>query len=270
MMDAHIRTLLEKLAEEGRLNDAREQDRSKKMLNLEPETAQLLSILVRSSKCTRLLEIGTSNGYSTIWLAWASHLVGGRVISIDRNERKHVLADANLRQIGLRESVDLISGDATKIIADLPGPFDFVFFDADRRSAPSQLSVLVPKLAPEVFILADNALSHPDEIAEYLAVINTLPDFEHIIIPVGKGLSIAYRGAPHQSSQIFDQPERWGCKGLASPFSLTSRLRKHLRRLACVLCGGWHVDGRSPSTCQPPHKTGGRSGALLRAVTPGS
>jgi predicted O-methyltransferase YrrM len=164
-MDAHIRDLLNELAEEGRLYDANERQHGKKMLNLEPETAQLLSVLARSGRRTRLLEIGTSNGYSTIWLAWAARATGGRVISIDREERKHMLADANLWRAGLRELVDLKCGDATQIVANLPGPFDFVFFDADRRSAPAQLELLLPKLIPDALILADNVLSHPDEIA---------------------------------------------------------------------------------------------------------
>src|SRR6266702_3168832 len=111
MKDAEIRTLLNRLYEIGQQNDAREQERSKKLLNLEPDTAQLLNILVRSSKRTRLLEIGTSNGYSTIWLAWAARETGGRIISIDRDAHKQAQADENLRQAGLREIVDLVCGD---------------------------------------------------------------------------------------------------------------------------------------------------------------
>ena len=199
-METSLRRFLDELYEEGSRNDAREQDRSKKMLNLAPETAQLLSILVQSSRRTRLLEIGTSNGYSTIWLAWAAQRVGGRVVSIDRNAEKHRLAIANLQRAGLRDVVDLIAGDATEIVANLPGPFDFVFFDADRRSAPSQLTLLVPKLAPDVFVLADNALSHPEEVAGYLATVKALPEFEHLIIPIGKGLSMAYRGPEKRDS----------------------------------------------------------------------
>src|SRR5579862_5941082 len=87
-METSLRHLLTELEEAGRRNDAQEQDRSKKMLNLEPETALLLSILIRSSRRTRLLEIGTSNGYSTIWLAWATRQVNGHVTSIDRDEHK--------------------------------------------------------------------------------------------------------------------------------------------------------------------------------------
>ena len=135
-MEAELRRLLNELYEAGQRHDASEQDRSKKLLNLEPEGARLLSILVRSSRSTRLLEIGTSNGYSTIWLAWATRAIGGHIISIDREAHKQVLADDNLRRAGLRAVVDLVCGDATQVVANLPGPFDFVFFDADRRSAP--------------------------------------------------------------------------------------------------------------------------------------
>ena len=192
-MEASLRQLLTELAEAGRHHDAQEQDHSRKMLNLEPATARLLSMLVRSSRRTRLLEIGTSNGYSTIWLAWATRLMGGHVTSIEREAHKLSLADGNLRQAGLREVVDLIHGDATQVVATLAGPFDCVFFDADRKSAPSQLALLLPKLTAEVFLLADNALSHPQEIAAYLAAVQALPQFEHLIIPIGKGLSMAYR-----------------------------------------------------------------------------
>jgi predicted O-methyltransferase YrrM len=151
-------------------------------------------MLLRSSQRTRLLEIGTSNGYSTIWLAWTMSATGGHMVSVDRNAQKQVLADANLRQVGLSERVDLHCGDATEIIAGLPGPFDCVFFDADRYSAPAQLSLLLPKLTPDVLILADNVLSHPHEIADYLQALEALPRFERMVIPIGKGLSIAYRG----------------------------------------------------------------------------
>jgi predicted O-methyltransferase YrrM len=195
-VDLSLRTLLAELEAWGRENDAREQDRRRKVLNLHPETAQLLGILVRAGRRTRLLEIGTSNGYSTIWLAWAARQVGGRVVSIDANPDKHALADANLRRAGLRDAVDLHTGDATAVVAALPGPFDFVFFDADRRSAPAQLALLLAKLVPGALVAADNALSHPDEIAAYLAAVAARPEFDHLVVPVGKGLSLAYLHTP--------------------------------------------------------------------------
>ncbi len=80
-MDADLRALLDELEEWGRANDARTPERSAKVLNLEPETAGLISLLICSGRRSRLLEVGTSNGYSTIWLAWAASAAspGGRV-----------------------------------------------------------------------------------------------------------------------------------------------------------------------------------------------
>lgn len=192
MNDGHIRNLLQELHEAGQRNDEETQERSQKMLNLEPETAHFLYLLLRSSQRKHILEIGTSNGYSTIWLAWAAAQNGGHVISIDRYEHKHVLADSNLRKAELRDMVNLIVGDASAIVTKLPGPFDCVFFDADRISAPQQLSLLVPKLTPGALVLADNVISHPQEIASYLAAIHAMPQFDHIVVPIGKGLSMAF------------------------------------------------------------------------------
>jgi predicted O-methyltransferase YrrM len=192
-LDTSIQELLRDLEKSGRENDARQEDRSKKMLNIAPETAHLVSLLIRSSQRKSLLEIGTSNGYSTIWLAWAASFSDGHVTSIDRDEAKHDLAVANLKKAGLRDRVDLQQGDATEVIAMLEGPFDFVLFDADRTSAPEQLENLLPKLLPGALVLADNALSHPDQIAAYLAAIEAAPELDHMIVPVGKGLSVAYK-----------------------------------------------------------------------------
>ena len=105
-------------------------------------------------------------------------------------------ADESLSRAGVRDLVDLRLGDATEIVEGLPGPFDLVFFDADRVSAPAQFRLLVPKLAPDVMVLADNVLSHPEEIGGYLEALEALPGFDRLVVPVGKGLSIAYRGTP--------------------------------------------------------------------------
>jgi predicted O-methyltransferase YrrM len=193
-MDERLRNLLKEIEEHGLENDARVIERPRKMLNLEPASAQLLSILVRASGVSRAIEIGTSNAYSTIWLAWSLAPAGGRILSIDRNPDKHVLARENLRRANLLDRVELRTGDAAEISRQLDGPFDLVFLDADRRSFPEQFQILLPKLAPKALVVADNVLSHPEEIAEYLKLISSLADFQHTIVPVGKGLSIAYRG----------------------------------------------------------------------------
>jgi predicted O-methyltransferase YrrM len=193
-MDDRLSGLLEEIEEHGLANDARVTERPRKMLNLEPASAQLLSILVRASGVMRAIEIGTSNAYSTIWLAWSLQPAGGRILSIDRNPDKHALARENLRRADLLDRVELRTGDAAEIARQLAGPFDLLFLDADRRSFPEQFQILLPKLAQKVLVVADNVLSHPEEIADYLKLISSLADFQHTVVPVGKGLSIAFRG----------------------------------------------------------------------------
>jgi predicted O-methyltransferase YrrM len=194
-MDLRLRELLQELEQRGIENDARATERSRMMLNLEPASAQLVSILVRASGVTRAVEVGTSNAYSTIWLAWSLAPAGGRIISVDRNPDKHALARENLRRAGFLDVVELRTGDATEIVRELAGPFDLVFLDADRRKFPEIMEVLLPKIAKRALVIADNVHSHPEEIAGYLKLISSLPDFQHTTVPVGKGLSIAFRGS---------------------------------------------------------------------------
>lgn len=194
-MDSELKALLSELEQFGADNDTTHQDdRSKKMLNLEADAAKFISILARTGKCPRMLEIGTSNGYSTLWWAWVATQTDGHVTSIELNPDKQAMADANLKRAGLRDRVELLLGDATDIIKSLDGTFDFVFFDADRLSAPEQLKLLLPKIESGALVLADNVLSHPEQIAGYLDAINALNDFDHMVINVGKGVSVAYRG----------------------------------------------------------------------------
>jgi predicted O-methyltransferase YrrM len=194
LMDKNLRQLLQEIHEHGLRNDARVTERPRMMLNLDPSSAELISILVRASGVTRALEVGTSNGYSTIWLAWSLAQADGRITSIDRNPEKHVLARDNLRRTNLLDRVDLRIGDAAEVVRELGGPFDFVFLDADRRKFPEIMEILLPKLAARVLVIADNVLSHPEEIAEYLKLIGSLPEFQHTTVPAGKGLSVAFRG----------------------------------------------------------------------------
>ncbi len=192
IMRQDIRDLLHRLENEGIKYDSAESDHSRRFLNLEPQTAELVAILVQIAGVRNLLEIGTSNGYSTIWLASTIGPLGGKITTIDRSAAKHALARENLGSVDLLGYVDLITGNATEVVAGLAGPYDCVFFDADRISAPDQLKLLLPKLSTPALLLADNATSHPDQIAGYLASVEALPGVSHTIVPVGKGLSVAY------------------------------------------------------------------------------
>ncbi|MFY9530592.1 MAG: class I SAM-dependent methyltransferase, partial [Candidatus Acidiferrales bacterium] len=147
---------------------------------------------------------GTSNAYSTIWIATAlKYSDEARLVSIEIAPHKLALARKNIARARLAHKVEVIEGNATEVVASLRGPFDCVFFDADRISAPAQLRLLLPKLSDDVLLLADNTLSHPDEISAYKTFVEQLPGFICTVTPVGKGLHIAWR-----SGRIHAPPER--------------------------------------------------------------
>jgi predicted O-methyltransferase YrrM len=160
-MEQAVRNFLQKLETSGRAHDQNEPQHSQRFLNLEPETADAMTMLLKIARVRRLLEIGTSNGYGAIWIASVLAPNGGRITSIEKSPHKHALAKENLNRTGLLPFVDLVLGDATEVVASLSGPFDCIFFDADRISAPQQLDLLLPKLSSPALLLADNALSHP-------------------------------------------------------------------------------------------------------------
>jgi len=187
--------VLRALSEEGAAHDAAEGERARKRLNLEWPTAETLYLAVRLARRKRVLEIGTSNGFSTIWLAAALAPQGGELVTIERSAEKSAQARKNLAQAGFAEGITFLQGEATPLVASLEGTFDCVFFDADRTSAPDQFASLLPRLAPDALLLADNVLSHPHEIAGYIECIEGGGLFDCVTLPVGKGLHVAMKRA---------------------------------------------------------------------------
>src|SRR5215207_9580158 len=116
-MDPALLALLDELAAFGRENDGRETARARRMLNITPDTGRLLAILVRSTGARRVLEVGASNGYSTIWLADAARDTDGHVTTIERSADKAAMARANLGRAGLADRVTLHEGEAHAVLA---------------------------------------------------------------------------------------------------------------------------------------------------------
>lgn len=192
-MDSTLAAFLDELSRFGDDNDARETARPRRMLNITPDTGRLLWILVQSSRAARILEVGTSNAYSTIWLADAARATGGRVVTLEADPGKIALARENLGKAGCADLVQIVAGRAADTLGTLPGPFDFVFLDADRPSYLTYLELVLPKVVPRGLIVADNVASHPDELAAYLARVKSHPSLCSVTVPVGKGEEISYK-----------------------------------------------------------------------------
>jgi len=192
-VDAALLRLLDELAAFGRDNDARETTRPKRMLNITPETGRLLWVLVHATRATRILEVGTSNGFSTLWLADAAQSTGGRVTTLEVDPAKIALALTNLGRTGLDEVVDIIAGRAADTLVTLPGPFDLVFLDADRPSYLTYLELVVPRLRSGGLLVADNVTSHAHELQEFLARVKSHPALFAVTVPIGNGEEIALK-----------------------------------------------------------------------------
>ncbi|MHA1942658.1 MAG: O-methyltransferase [Candidatus Hodarchaeales archaeon] len=151
---------------------------------------KFLYILARSMKAKRIFEIGTSFGYSTLWLAAAVHEENGKVISVDVLPEKIQRASENIHKAGLKSSVKLIQGDAREILKKLKEPFDIIFLDADKRDYIDFIKLSLKKLRIGGVILSDNVIDCPEihkddpEICEEIMdFINSHPKVASITVP---------------------------------------------------------------------------------------
>jgi predicted O-methyltransferase YrrM len=191
-MDETRRRLADELYAASREHDAAQTDRLERFRNVEPDTAELLGVLIRATGARRILELGTSNGYSTIWLADAAQATGGRVVSADVDAERTELARANLAAAGLSDHVELLTADAGSILAGASAAaWEFVFLDAERPAYCGYLPDLVRTLAPRGVLAIDNVTSHAHELVDFTALIAREPRLTQTVVPVGAGLRLA-------------------------------------------------------------------------------
>ncbi|MDT7638157.1 MAG: hypothetical protein QOC83_2445 [Pseudonocardiales bacterium] len=193
-MDDALRTLLDELYRDGLRYDGAQSDRLNRRRNLEPDAAALLSVVIQAMGARTVVEIGTSNGYSTIWLADAVAPVGGRVLSVDLDAAAQEQAAANLAAAGLDKCVELRRCDGGAALAELPdGGCDVLFLDSERPEYPGWWPHPVRVLRPGGLLAVDNVLSHPDEVAPLLRLIDAEPTLTATVVPVGKGELLAVK-----------------------------------------------------------------------------
>jgi predicted O-methyltransferase YrrM len=187
-MDPGLTSLLDKLYRTGRERDAEKADRLERLRNVEPDTAALMSLLIRATRARDLLELGTSNGYSTLWLADAVGETGGRVLSVDIDGDRSAMARDNLHQAGLAERVELRTEDAVETLRSAPDArFDFIFLDAERPAYVGYWPDLVRVLRPSALLVVDNVLSHADQVAEFRSLVSADERVNEALAPTGAG-----------------------------------------------------------------------------------
>ncbi|HEX4011794.1 MAG TPA: class I SAM-dependent methyltransferase [Solirubrobacteraceae bacterium] len=183
------RAIADEVFAAGSEYDAGQSNRLDRLRNVEPETAELLGVLVRAAHARRILEIGTSNGHSTLWLADAAEAVGGHVETLDIDPRRTELALLNLRRAGLDEIVECRTVGAAQALAEYPdAAWDLVFLDAERPEYVGYWPNLRRTLAPSGTIAIDNAISHSAELTDLQRVLDADDALTSALVGVGAGL----------------------------------------------------------------------------------
>lgn len=195
-MDDTLCSLLRELERFGAENDARACERREMFLNITRETGELLAILAAGIKAQRILEIGTSNGYSTLWLADAIRTTNGRLVTVEISVERAEMARHNIQRAGLSPWVrQRVMGAREFLNRQSLCAYDLIFLDANREDYVALWPSIQQVLGPGGLLVVDNAVSHAAEMQEFMAHVRAAPGWRSIILPIGKGEFVALKSA---------------------------------------------------------------------------
>lgn len=158
--------------------------------NISIDTAAYLRSFLLRERPTRVLEIGTSTGYSAICMAEVIYDWDGTLITVESNDERVAMAQKNILASTL-PNIKQVHGHAPEVLSEIEGTFDLVFLDATKYEHASYFNELKHRLSPGGIIIADNMLSHAEEMSEYKKTVDANPQFESVIEHVGTGLMIS-------------------------------------------------------------------------------
>lgn len=148
--------------------------------NVPPEDGRLLRLITETMNAQHVVEIGTSTGYSAIWIGLALQKTGGRLTTYEIDAGRAATARTNFERAGMKQIITLVEGDAHEKVTSLKGPIDMLFLDADKQGYIDYLNKLLPLIRPGGLIIAHNInLRMADP--RYMEAITTNPDLETIV-----------------------------------------------------------------------------------------
>ena len=179
------------LYDEFKQHDARQSDRLRRYRNIEAESAKLLGMLVRTQQSKQILEIGTSTGYSTLWLAEAAKSAGGKVQTLEINAFRSAQTKKYAEEFGLESFIDFWVGDASDYLAQATESYDLILLDAERGCYVSYWNDLKRLLQfSGNTLIVDNVISHAAEVKDFLDLIKADENYMSTVLPVGAGLCL--------------------------------------------------------------------------------
>jgi predicted O-methyltransferase YrrM len=188
-MEPNLKKEILLLYEQFKNEDNTKENRLDKWRNLEPRSAELISIIIRCQQSKNVLELGTSNGFSTIWFADALKSTNGKLTTVEIERNRTELAKKNLADFKLTDFVELITADAKDYLEKSHPIFDLVFLDSERKYYTEywlDLRKLLNKKGS--LLVVDNILSHKKEVSEFIALIENDLSLTISILDIGAGL----------------------------------------------------------------------------------
>lgn len=188
-MEQKLRQRIIQLYQQFKDEDAHKANRLEKWRNLEPESAELISIMIKAQQSKNVLELGTSNGFSTLWFADALKPSNGKLVSIEIEESRTQQAKVHLADFQLAENVELITADAGHFLTQAQPIYDLIFLDAERKNYVAYwpyLKILLSKKGS--LLVVDNIISHHQEVETFLSIIQGDRDFSTSIVNIGAGI----------------------------------------------------------------------------------
>ena len=195
-MNEDLSRLLESIYEFGSKHDATNRNHSEQMLNITPETGLFLQIITRAVRANNMLEVGTSDGYSTLWIADALSDHGGRVTTVEVSESKFSMARENFEKSGgLSKYIDSRLGDVREFLKEQSREsFDLIFLDAERSQYVTYWKDLDRVLKTGSLLIVDNALSpKPEELRDFFNLVDSSGRYLSLALNLGKGEMIALK-----------------------------------------------------------------------------
>jgi predicted O-methyltransferase YrrM len=191
MIEARTRAVFDRLERRDALERRQDLPRHQRLRQVTPDVGRFLHTLVLCTRPRFILEIGTSGGYSTMWLATAARSVGAAVVTLEVDPQKVELATSNLREAGLDDAVTIVQGDAFDYLRDRREPVDFVFLDAEKEDYVRFLDLVVPLLPLGGVLVADNLISAAEELADFRQRAECDPRLSAVMVPIGRGELLA-------------------------------------------------------------------------------
>lgn len=167
---------------------------AKDFWNISRASANFLNMLIKISGARKVVEIGTSNGYSGIWIAKALQETGGHLTTIEYYEKRIVLAQENFKKCGVDNIITIKQGSACEVLETIDFGIDFVFIDANKGEYVKYFDIISPKLRYGGIIAADNILSHADKVAPFVEKIKADHNYQVEILDLPAGMLLALKG----------------------------------------------------------------------------